>query len=288
MSRFSPFCFDPLSLSSLTPPSFCLPPSSVELPPIDFDLQKDLLPSATSSSPAALAAQSRLRDRVSQVGELATSGINNVVDSGLGALRSFIGTSQAAADGLMVQVPSMPNVPGMRPTQTRRASAFSIASITASVAGIGSKERGLKDGGGAGSSNEWGAKREMVDVSTSNNNASSSSRPGSIYERVEGSGGSTDEEGSSGSGSDEDGELRAWKRGGGGGGGVTGTDADARSVRSVSSYRSGKTDSLQVAGSPGERSERMSISERLATVGLSSPSSVPKVSFFPSRRVFLF
>lgn len=266
--------------------------SSVELPPIDLDLQKDLSPLSSSTSSAtsatspqtalALALQTRLRGRVTQVGELASSGLTNVVDSGLGALRSLIGTSQAlggaAAEGLMVQVPGASSMvaatglmAGTRPPNARRASGFSIASITASVAGIGSKDRvAAKDAnGGNGNGKEWGAKREMVDYS---GGGSSSSRPGSVYDQID-----SDEEGSSGTdraASDvEDAPLPKKEK-----------EADTRSVRSVSSFRSavvGLPSSANLLGG-GERAERMSISERLATVGsggggASSPSSVPKV-----------
>lgn len=294
-----------------------------ELAPIDPDLQRDLssISAATTGSAAQVAAaQSRLRGKVSAVGELAVSGVNNVVGSGLGALRSLVNTGHAlggaAAEGLLVQLPGGvvgdmgggaggaggATRPGGPP---RRASAFSIASLTASVAGIGSRERsasgsallggsiGSTMGGGAGGSassvgagssnssiassrtaSEWGPRREMVEVS---------SRPGSIYEREDDS--DDDDERDRGMRSSDDDDAGP---------------ADTRSLRSVRSVASSRRSSSYMpptnVGNPSagqERSERMSISERFARLGSgsgggastleagspnSSSTSLPKVS----------
>jgi hypothetical protein len=186
-----------------------------------------------------------------------------------------------------------------RPGAVRRTSTFSIASLTASVAGIASKERSrpidgasIKEPGGA--PREWGPKREMVDVS-------SSSRPGSIYESREGRRSFEEEEGEDEIGSDEDGERGREEEG-------SDVDADAdeagdrfddtrsiRSMKSVRSVRSVRSDKLGGGGvvassspSPvdvGSKGERMSLSERFAKLassgGALSPasesSSLPKV-----------
>lgn len=215
-------------------------------------------------------------------------GLNNVAATGFGALRSLLENGQMAAEGFMIQVPGVANP--VRPALLgRKTSGFSIANLATSVAGIAASA-GRREGSIAGSSTaspavggpgEWGVKREMVDVS---------SRPGSVYERVE----------SSVSGDEDGGDDDAHKSDPSDGEGEAGSlrkDSDARSIRSTRSVAS--TRSLGAAlkadgtliGSPA--SERLSISERFARmstgggivpssgtespVGLGVASSLPKV-----------
>ena len=275
-------------------------PSSADFQSFDEAVSKDL---ATLSTPQAqAAAQSRLRGRVTQVSDFASSGLNNVAATGLGALRSLIENGQMAAEGFMIQVPGVSSNPATRPALLgRKTSGFSIANLATSVAGIAASAGRAREGsisslsgaspalgsgaagssaatsGGGGGPGEWGVKREMVDVS---------SRPGSIFERGEASDDDNDADGDRRSDASDDGgddEVGALRK-----------ESDARSIRSTRSV--GSTRSLGTTlkdgggggpplGSPS--SERLSISERFARlstgggdsspVGLGVASSLPKV-----------
>lgn len=271
----------PLTLSRAT---WTLP--SADFHSFDDILSKDI--AALSSPQAQAAAQSRLRGRVSQVSDFASSGLNNVAATGLGALRSLIENGQMAAEGFMIQVPGVPARPAIL---GRKTSGFSIANLTASVAGIAASAGGRVREGSISSvgspaqgtvaapTAEWGVKREMMDVS----------RPSSIYERPESpvEDDEDDEAGVSRSDEDDEGETGSLRR-----------EADARSVRSTRSVASTRSVSLKAdgvqVGSPA--SERLSISERFARmstggstsnsgaespIGLGVAGSLPKVTLAP-------
>ena len=272
---------------------------SADFQSFDEAVSKDL--AALSTPQAQAAAQSRLRGRVTQVSDFASSGLNNVAATGLGALRSLIENGQMAAEGFMIQVPGVTSSNPTRPALLgRKTSGFSIANLATSVAGMAASAGGrAREGsisslpgaspaigsgpaapgtaaGGGGGPGEWGVKREMVDVS---------SRPGSIFERGEVS--DNDEtDGPRRSDASDDGEDEI---------GAIRKDSDARSIRSTRSVGSTRSlgASLKAAEGPplvSPSSERLSISERFARmstggstggdspVGLGSSNSLPKVS----------
>lgn len=270
--------------------------SSVEdLSPIGLNY----LDESNADAASIASASSRLRGRVFQVTEIAGSAadsankvITGVVDSSWTALRGLIGTTTAldhaqtneagtGADGEDVSNAD-PSRPVLRP---RQASTFSLASVTASVASIAasaaataarsrsratSRASALEHGhGNTGTSapTQWSGNQEMTEVS---------SRPESIrdiYAHI-------DESGSDGEhGQDQDAATDqqddtsekpmsfTHKR----------RASDVRSIRSVSSMmRDIQKEKDKDKGSEKEkerkedkddRNERISISNRLASIG---------------------
>lgn len=243
--------------------------SSVEdLSPIGLNY----LDESNADTASIASASSRLRGRVFQVGELAGSAadsankvITGVVDSSWTALRGLISAPAASeVDGSSAPAPA--ERPGMRP---RQASTFSLASVTASVATIAAaaanRSRSRANSRASAIMNQhnptkeehtWKGNEEMVEVT---------SRPESVREKnnKQSSYGSSDDEQAETSEDDDDGK------------GITGINkGDARSIRSVSSVLS-KSRSRDAETEREEAKERVSISDRLASIGVLGRISTP-------------
>jgi hypothetical protein len=137
---------------------------------------------------------------------------------------------------------SRPNVP------TRRASTFSLASVTASVANIAAAAAAGRDRSKSNASateSTWGGNREMVEVS---------SRPASIREGGEGVYSDEEEDSADEEGHDTEDESEGHR---------LRSHSDARSIRSVSSMMSkdGRRDEVPKA-------ERVSLSNRFASMNV--------------------
>lgn len=194
-------------------------------------------------------ASTRLRGRVGEfAGSAAGSAnkvISGVVDTSWSALRGLMGNPNAGSPDGDEQAAGNNFRPGMRP---RQASTFSLASVTASVANIAaaaaSRNRSRADS--RVTEQVWGGNQELVEVS---------SRPGSIRERE--SDYPTSEEDTS-----DDGEL----------------EPDAISARSRMRSATNASSRSAKEKDDGPKQERVSLSNRLASIGvlgrLSSPASI--------------
>lgn len=194
-------------------------------------------------------ASTRLRGRVGEfAGSAAGSAnkvISGVVDTSWSALRGLMGNPNAGSPDGDEQAAGNNFRPGMRP---RQASTFSLASVTASVANIAaaaaSRNRSRADS--RVTEQVWGGNQELVEVS---------SRPGSIRERE--SDYPTSEEDTS-----EDSEL----------------EPDAISARSRMRSATNTSSRSAKEKDDGPKQERVSLSNRLASIGvlgrLSSPASI--------------
>ena len=229
----------------------------------------DYLNDSNAEAASIASASSRLRGRVFQVGELAGSAadsankvLTGVVDSSWTALRGLISSPNPDNPEELASAPETSEVvrPNMRP---RQASAFSLASVTASVATIAaaatsrSRSRANSRVSAVTQPREektWKGNEEMMEVS---------SKPGSIRERD-----APDHYPSSdvdeANPEDEMGEVegkavRHHRR-----------RSDTRSIGSVSSALS-RNRSLE----PEEGKERASISNRLASIGVLGRLSNP-------------
>lgn len=220
------------------------------------------LDESNADTASIASASSRLRGRVTQVGELAGSAagsankvLTGVVDSSWTALRGLINTNAANMVGespdepvaeLLSTTSTTSSRPGIPP---RRASTFSLASVTASVANIAAAAASGRDRSKSAASateSSWGGNREMVDVS---------SRPASIREVGETAYSDDDEQESEDEESvrsDDEAERGHMRR-----------SSDARSIRSVSSMMSkeGRKDEAPKA-------ERVSLSNRFASMNV--------------------
>ena len=228
--------------------------SVADLSPIGLNYMDESNADAVSIASAS----SRLRGRVFQVGELAGSAadsankvITGVVDSSWTALRGLINAQGALSDVTDVEGPCPPDAshPEFR---TRQASTFSLASVTASVASIAAaaaasttaaRNRSRADSHASPLvvEQQWGGNQEMIEVA---------SRPDSVREQVADDAvlsHMSDEESTIGR---DDPQQHM---------------SDARSIRSVSSMLSREV--------RDETKERMSLSNRLATIGVVRRSS---------------
>ncbi|OWZ57983.1 guanyl-nucleotide exchange factor [Cryptococcus neoformans 125.91] len=191
-------------------------------------------------------ASTKLRGRVGEfAGSAAGSAnkvISGVVDTSWSALRGLMGNPNAGAPDGDEQAAGNNSRPGMRP---RQASTFSLASVTASVASIAaaaaSRNRSRADS--RVSEQVWGGNQELVEVS---------SRPGSIRERE--SDYPTSEEDIS-----DDGELEP---------DATSSRSRMRSATNASSRSAKEKDD-------GPKQERVSLSNRLASIGVLGRLSNP-------------
>lgn len=191
-------------------------------------------------------ASTKLRGRVGEfAGSAAGSAnkvISGVVDTSWSALRGLMGNPNAGALDGDEQAAGDNSRPGMRP---RQASTFSLASVTASVASIAaaaaSRNRSRADS--RVSEQVWGGNQELVEVS---------SRPGSIRERE--SDYPTSEEDES-----DDGEL----------------EPDATSLRSRMRSATNTSSRSAKDKEDGPKQERVSLSNRLASIGVLGRLSNP-------------
>ncbi|WVQ70672.1 hypothetical protein IAR50_000194 [Cryptococcus sp. DSM 104548] len=196
-------------------------------------------------------ASSRLRGRVGEFAGTAAGSANKVisevVDSSWSAFRGFMSNNNGAPNGEVDENGLATSVgetrPNMRP---RQASTFSLASVTASVAGIAAAAaaRNRSRATSRASEQVWGGTQELVEVS---------SRPGSIRDR--GSDYPSSDEESSGDDEEESDEEE--------------TQESKDKEKGQSQDRREKEDT--------PRQERVSLSNRLASIGvlgrLSSPAN---------------
>ncbi|ODN99475.1 hypothetical protein L198_03319 [Cryptococcus wingfieldii CBS 7118] len=126
-------------------------------------------------------ASSRLRGRVGEFAGTAAGSANKVIsevmDSSWSAFRGFMGNNNVALNGEVDENALATSAEGTRPgMRPRQASTFSLASVTASVAGIAAAAaaRNRSRATSRASEQVWGGTQELVEVS---------SRPGSIRER---------------------------------------------------------------------------------------------------------
>ncbi|WWD08310.1 hypothetical protein V865_006421 [Kwoniella europaea PYCC6329] len=220
--------------------------SIADLSPIGLNY----LDESNADAASIASASSRLRGRVFQVGELAGTAagsankvITGVVDSSWMALRGLMGNGSVPNPNASEVEPSSAeseNRPEMRP---RGASTFSLASVTASVASIAAAAaaRNRSRASSRASEQVWGGNQELQEVS-------SNSRPASIRERSN-EYYSSDEDGG---GSDEEHEVEEKEPAG-----------EERS-------KNGK-------GLKEEVKERVSLSNRLASIGVLGRLSSPAV-----------
>jgi hypothetical protein len=221
------------------------------------------LDESNADTASIASASSRLRGRVSQVGELAGSAagsankvLTGVVDSSWTALRGLINTNAANMVGespdepvaeLLSATSATSSRPGIPP---RRASTFSLASVTASVANIAAAAASGRDRSKSAASateSSWGGNREMVDVS---------SRPASIREVGEQS--YSDDEEEQESDDEESAESDAEVKHG-----HMRRSSDARSIISVSSMMS-----KEARKNEEPKAERVSLSNRFASMNV--------------------
>lgn len=236
--------------------------SIADLSPIGLDY----LDEGNADALSIASASSRLRGRVFQVGEMAGSAagsankvITGVLDSSWTAMRGLISSPpNATNDGV---VPVQP-----RPTRARQASSFSLASTVASIAAAATTAAARSRAGSRasemvahqlGNGQQWQGNQELMEVA---------SRPESIREAAD-DGYTYDFDGSrdAQAGLALEGEERELEdrpeqeeddlvmR--------TRSLSDARSIRSVAS---GKSREMRKDDS---RSERVSLSDRLANIG---------------------
>ena len=199
-------------------------------------------------------ASSRLRGRVFQVGEIAGNAAGSANKVITGVFESFRGLIPAIPT--MPIMPIMPNVPGLasitagtgqepdqtpsRPSmQPRQLSNFSLSTVAASVANVATvastaaaRSRSRASSRASATEQVWAGNQEMTEVV---------SRPESIHEAEPGPDDYEAEEPP-----DHDPDFRPERR-----------KSDARSIVSVSSMMSG----------PGREKERVSVSNRLASIG---------------------
>lgn len=210
-----------------------------------------------------VSASSRLRGRVSQVGELAGSAagsankvITGVVDSSWTALRGLmapnLGLKPGDADTGTGEQPARP------PMASRKSSGFTLASVTATVANIASATTQRQRARASSNASVLDG-RELHPVM---------SRPDSIRESPEESASETasnpahhdDTDDDSTQGAEPDDEIqRALGR--------SRQASDVRSIRSVSSMMS------KLENERGVAAERLSIHERFANLGLNRSGS---------------
>ncbi|KAK6906608.1 hypothetical protein I203_100594 [Kwoniella mangroviensis CBS 8507] len=221
--------------------------SIADLSPIGLNY----LDESNADAASIASASSRLRGRVFQVGELAGTAagsankvITGVVDSSWMALRGLMGNGSAPnpdSSGIETSSAESENRPEMRP---RGASTFSLASVTASVASIAAAAaaRNRSRANSRASEQVWGGNQELQEVSSNSRPASLRERSNEYY--------SSDEDGS---GSDEEHEV------------------DENEPAGEEQSKNGK-------GLKEEVKERVSLSNRLASIGVLGRLSSPAVS----------
>ena len=239
--------------------------SIADLSPIGLDY----LDEGNADAQSIASASTRLRGRVFQVGEMAGSAagsankvITGVLDSSWTAMRGLISSPPNANDDGVI--PAQP-----RPTRARQASTFSLASTVASIAAAattaaarsraGSRASEMVSTHHVGNGQQWQGNQELVEVT---------SRPESIHETAddgytygfdhgqyaEGAGQESEDRELEDRPDIEEDDLVMRTR----------SLSDARSIRSVASDKSGKSREMKKDDS---RSERVSLSDRLANIG---------------------
>ncbi|WVW80846.1 hypothetical protein I302_102836 [Kwoniella bestiolae CBS 10118] len=225
--------------------------SIADLSPIGLNY----LDESNADAASIASASSRLRGRVFQVGELAGTAagsankvITGVVDSSWMALRGLMGNGSTPNPNTGEMEPSSvesENRPEMRP---RGASTFSLASVTASVASIAAAAaaRNRSRASSRASEQVWGGNQELQEVS-------SNSRPASIRER------SNEYYSSEEDGSESDADH----------------EPEEKDTAAGGEPKNGK-------GLKEEVKERVSLSNRLASIGVLGRLSSPSVPTPPT------
>ena len=239
--------------------------SIADLSPIGLDY----LDEGNADAQSIASASSRLRGRVFQVGEMAGSAagsankvITGVLDSSWTAMRGLISSPPNAANNGVVPVQP-------RPTRARQASTFSLASTVASIAAAattaaqrsraGSRASEMVVSQHPGNGQQWQGNQELMEVASRPESIRETADDGYTYDFHQGGG---PEHGHFAAHESEDRELEDRPE-------AEEDDlvmptrslSDARSIRSVAS---GKSRDMRKDDS---RSERVSLSDRLANIG---------------------
>ncbi|WVF68072.1 hypothetical protein IAT40_002835 [Kwoniella sp. CBS 6097] len=255
------------------------------------------LDESNADAASIASASSRLRGRVFQVGELAGTAagsankvISGVVDSSWTALRGLMGTGananpnaeNAASDGEVTATnPSVGEAggrPGLRP---RQASTFSLASVTASVASIAAaaaaRNRSRANSRASAPEHVWSGNQELQEVT---------SRPASVRERGDRESEYITSDDEDEEGEDEDDSQSDGEGGKGVGSGYGRRHGRMRSTSSAASTSAAKSNAI--LGKEDHPKERVSLSNRLASIGVlgrlsqPTPSSTPPVGAGPA------
>ncbi|OCF43608.1 guanyl-nucleotide exchange factor [Kwoniella heveanensis CBS 569] len=244
------------------------------------------LDESNADAASIASASSRLRGRVFQVGEMAGTAagsankvISGVVDSSWTALRGLISTGANANPNVENEAATAATSegstsaasgeagsrPGLRP---RQASTFSLASVTASVASIAAaaaaRNRSRANSRASAPEHVWSGNQELQEVT---------SRPASVRER-----GDKESVYEISDDADEDGDDSESEGGEDNTGpGYGRRHGRMRSTNSAVSTSNSNSKSSAILGKDDQPKERVSLSNRLASIGvlgrLSQPSS---------------